>query len=37
MIYFLEYFPKVNCRRVGLARTLNRLVNLTLRVPVQMG
>jgi hypothetical protein len=26
-----------NCRRFGPARTLNRLVNLTLRVPAQMG
>jgi hypothetical protein len=25
-----------NCRRFGPARTLNRLVNLTLRVPAQM-
>jgi hypothetical protein len=25
------------CRRFGPARTLNRLVNLTLRVPAQMG
>jgi hypothetical protein len=26
-----------NCRRFGPARTLNRLVNLSLRVPTQMG
>jgi hypothetical protein len=26
-----------NCRRFRPARTLNRLVNLTLRVPAQMG
>jgi hypothetical protein len=26
-----------NCRRFGPARTLNRLVNLSLRVPAQMG
>jgi hypothetical protein len=26
-----------NCRRFGPARTLNRLVNLLLRVPTQMG
>jgi hypothetical protein len=25
-----------NCRRFGPARTLNRLVNLTLHVPAQM-
>jgi hypothetical protein len=28
---------RANCRRFGPARTLNRLVNLSLRVPVQMG
>jgi hypothetical protein len=28
---------RANCRRFGPARTLNRLVNLTLRVPAQMG
>jgi hypothetical protein len=28
---------RANCRRVGPARTLNRLVNLSLRVPSQMG
>jgi hypothetical protein len=30
--------PKASkCRRFGPARTLDRLVNLTLRVPTQMG
>ena len=28
---------RANCRRFGPARTLNRLVNLMLRVPTQMG
>jgi hypothetical protein len=28
---------RANCRRFGPARTLNRLVNLSLRVPAQMG
>jgi hypothetical protein len=28
---------RTNCRRFGPARTLNRLVNLSLRVPAQMG
>jgi hypothetical protein len=28
---------RANCRRFGPARTLNRLVNLLLRVPAQMG
>jgi hypothetical protein len=28
---------RANCRCFGPARTLNRLVNLTLRVPAQMG
>jgi hypothetical protein len=28
---------RANCRRFGSARTLNRLVNLSLRVPTQMG
>jgi hypothetical protein len=28
---------RANCRRFGTARTLNRLVNLSLRVPAQMG
>jgi hypothetical protein len=28
---------RANCRRFGPARTLNRLVNLTLCVPAQMG
>jgi hypothetical protein len=27
---------RANCRRFGLARTLNRLANLSLRVPAQM-
>jgi hypothetical protein len=28
---------RVNCRRFGPTRTLNRLVNLSLRAPAQMG
>jgi hypothetical protein len=28
---------RANCRRFGPARTVNRLVNLLLRVPAQMG
>jgi hypothetical protein len=28
---------RANCRRFGPARTVNRLVNLSLRVPAQMG
>jgi hypothetical protein len=28
---------RANCRRFGPARTVNRLVNLSLRVPTQMG
>jgi hypothetical protein len=28
---------RANCRRFGPARTVNRLVNLLLRVPTQMG
>jgi hypothetical protein len=28
---------RANCRRIGPTRTLNRLVNLTLRVPARMG
>jgi hypothetical protein len=28
---------RANCRRFGPARTLNRLVNLLLRAPAQMG
>jgi hypothetical protein len=28
---------RANCQRFGPARTLNRLVNLSLRVPAQMG
>jgi hypothetical protein len=28
---------RANCRRLGPARTVNRPVNLSLRVPVQMG
>jgi hypothetical protein len=28
---------RANCRRFGLARTLNRPLNLSLRVPAQMG
>jgi hypothetical protein len=28
---------RANCRRFGPARTINRLVNLLLRVPAQMG
>jgi hypothetical protein len=28
---------RANCRRFGPARTLNRLVNLMMRVPAQMG
>jgi hypothetical protein len=28
---------RANCRSFGPARTLNRLVNLSLRVPAQMG
>jgi hypothetical protein len=28
---------RANCRRFGPARTLNRPVNLSLRVPAQMG